>query len=71
MHGVALFIFKANGKCIELDGLSLMDDVGGIHGYVDFMDTIHNGDPEERENLREWARFMGWTGRMCKAERLV
>ena len=39
-----------------------MDDVGGIHGYVRFLETIHGFDLDERDDMREWARGMGWTG---------
>ena len=58
-------------ECLSADGLNLMDDVGGIHGYVRFLDTIHGYDPEEKEELREWARYMGWTGRMKKPEKML
>lgn len=49
-----------------LDGLPVMDDVGGIHGYINYLQTIHEGDPEEAQECREWARGMGWTGRMSR-----
>ena len=53
--------------CLESDGLDVMDDVGGIIGFADFLQTIHESDNEdERENLREWARGLGWTGRNSK-----
>lgn len=57
--------------CIALDGMPMMDDVGGIGGYINFLNTIHGDDPEERENLRNWARYMGWTGRLSKPETLL
>ena len=44
---------------IYLDGMSLMDDVGGIHGYIDFIKTIHGKDEDEKEEMREWAKWMG------------
>ena len=49
----------------------LMDDVGGIHGYIDFLRTIHGNDPDEREDMKSWGRWMGWTGRMNKPETLL
>lgn len=49
----------------------VMDDVGGIRGYIEFLDTLHHGTPEERQNSREWARSMGWTGRMKQPENIL
>lgn len=48
-----------------------MDDVGGIHGYVDFLKTIHEAKPEERQSMKDWAKWMGWNGRMSKAENVL
>lgn len=49
--------------CTATDGIMLMDDVGGVGGYIDFLMRLHEGEPSEREELRAWARGMGWTGR--------
>lgn len=49
--------------CTAADGIMLMDDVGGVGGYIDFLMRLHEGEPSEREELRAWARGMGWTGR--------
>ena len=48
-----------------------MDDVGGIGGYIDFLRVIHGEDPDEKEDMKEWAKWMGWTGRMIKPENLL
>ena len=68
---IATVAFKRRPVCLALDGMSLMDDVGGIHGYVDFLRTIHEAEPDERKELREWAKWMGWNGRMSKPETLL
>ncbi len=68
---ITTVILKQRPACIAADGLSVMDDVGGIYGYVNFLKTIHEGEPEERESMREWAKWMGWTGRMYKAESVL
>lgn len=62
---------KRRPICLALDGMSLMDDVGGVHGYVEFLRTIHGTDPDEKSEMREWAKWMGWTGRMNKPETLL
>ncbi len=57
---------------IAQDGLSVFDDVGGMTGYCEFLKgTYGKGKYEglydygnKKENL-EWAKGLGWTGRMC------
>lgn len=58
---------KLKPVCIGLDGLPVMDDVGGLWGYIDFLQNIHEGDKEDREESKEWAKDMGWSGKMPKA----
>ena len=58
--------------CIAMDGnLPLVQDVGGIHGYCDFLKTINGEDANARQEMLEWARGLGWTGRRQTAERLL
>lgn len=57
--------------CIQRDGVSLMDDVGGIHGYCDFLWDLHHSDSITRQELRKWASFMGWTGRLRSPVRML
>lgn len=60
--------------CIMADGLNVVDDIGGIGGYIDFLTTINSKDPddqEEKESLKEWSRSMGWTGRKTKPENIL
>ena len=68
---VATVAMKKKPVGLSVDGLSLMDDVGGIHGYIDFLRVIHGEDPDEKEDMKEWAKWMGWTGRMVKPENLL
>lgn len=70
---------RANVKCREVyrpvliarDGEMLIDDVGGIHGFAEFLQMVNpelSGlDPEEKEEARqekkrylEWAKSLGW-----------
>lgn len=57
--------------CIHVDGLCVMDDVGGIGGYCDFLDSIHDSNKEEAQSYRQWARSLGWTGRLIAAEKML
>ncbi len=64
---------KVYGKpeCIAVDGLPVMDDVGGPYGYISFLQELYEGEPEEREENKTWARGMGWTGRMPKGKSVL
>ena len=50
--------------CIARDGMNVMDDVGGVGGFCDFLEKINGNDPEEKEYMLAWARSQGWTGRL-------
>ena len=58
-------------ECIAVDGMPVMDDVGGPYGYINFLQELHEGDPDEREENKIWAKGMGWTGRMPKAKSVL
>ena len=57
--------------CTKVDGLNVMDDVGGISGLLNFYRIINGEDLDEKAEMREWARSLGWTGRMSKPENMV
>ena len=58
-------------SCIHADGLCVLDDVGGIGGYCDFLETIHGSDKGEAQAYRQWARSLGWTGRLVAPDKLI
>ena len=60
--------------CVKVDGLNVMDDVGGLYGFEEFLRTINSDDPddeEEKASSKLWARGMGWTGRKTKPENIL
>lgn len=57
--------------CIRTEGLSLVEDVGGVSGLFDFIQSIHGEDAEEAASLRQWARSQGWKEIVPKSERLL
>lgn len=57
--------------CIAKDGLNVLDDCGNIYGYIDMLRTIHEDNPYEALEMREWARGQGWTGRDVKPKNLI
>jgi hypothetical protein len=47
--------------CINKDGISVLDDIGGLGGFADFLGIIYEGeDKEEIANARAWAKSLGW-----------
>ena len=62
---------KKAPKCIYSDGAYLLDDVGGIGGFIDMLKTIHGDDLEAAEEMREWAKGQGWFGRSVKIENML
>ena len=65
--------------CIAADGLSLVDDVGGVWGYAQFLRSQHpreetvywgkdnipdNGPYDEKQESLIWAKGLGWTDNM-------
>lgn len=58
-------------RCICKDGLNVLDDVGGMWGYRDFLVTIHEASEEDQEEMREWARYLGWTGRNVSPKNML
>ncbi len=57
--------------CIAKDGLNVLDDCGNVHGYIDILRTIHEGDKDEAREIREWARSQGWTGRDMSPRHMI
>ena len=62
-------LLKHRPVCIAKDGIELVDDVGGIYGFCNMLQTIYEADiydeeeKDERDSMISWANMMGWTGR--------
>ena len=62
---------KKSPVCVYSDGLVLLDDVGGIGGFVEMLKTIHGTNKDEADSMREWANGQGWFGRSVKVENML
>lgn len=65
---------KGTPICVNADGLNVLDDVGGLYGYQEFLRVINSKkveDIEEKESSKIWAKGMGWTGRKVKPENML
>ncbi|MCQ2772952.1 MAG: plasmid pRiA4b ORF-3 family protein, partial [Bacilli bacterium] len=47
---------------LAADGLPLVEDVGGVHGYLDFLKG--EGMYEDKEESLEWAEGQGWENKI-------
>lgn len=57
--------------CINVDGLDVMDDVGGVPGYCSFLHDIHFNEPSQTANLWESAILKGWSNQQRKPENIL
>ena len=63
--------------CIAKDGTMLMEDVGGIWGYLEFMNCVvgkvpsENFDFEDPEEALEWAKGVYWNNRNISLENML
>ena len=64
-------LLEAKPVCVQAEGIPLVEDVGGIDGFLDFIRTIHREDSEEAASLRTWARGLGWKEIVPKPGRLL
>lgn len=63
---------KHQPVCIGRKGKNVMDDVGGMGGFVRFLDAIYNSDDEEEKELHKtWAKSMGWSNRRPSLSKML
>lgn len=71
MAAEAMTVVKHMPVCMHQDGAFVMDDVGGLYGFIEFLEEIHEGeDEEERLSHLEWAQSLGWSNRKV-SDRMV
>ncbi|MBC8587748.1 plasmid pRiA4b ORF-3 family protein [Paratissierella segnis] len=57
-----IVINKHKPVCINKEGISVLDDVGGLSGFANLLGTIYEGeDKEEASGARAWAKSLGWS----------
>lgn len=53
-----------NAKLIKASGITPPDDVGGPEGYKEVRDVLENPNSDGYEEMMEWARTTGYTGKL-------
>ena len=64
-------LLEAKPVCVHAEGVPLVENVGGVDGFLDFIRTIHGEDAGEAASLRTWARGLGWKEIVPKPGRLL
>jgi hypothetical protein len=55
---------KHKPVCIHKDGVFVLDDVGGLTGFAEFLKAIYEGEDKEKgRNYKAWANSLGWSER--------
>ena len=58
--------------CIHKDGVFLLDDVGGLSGFADFLGTVYESeDKQERDEHRAWAKSLGWSEKKIANKKIL
>jgi len=65
-------IDKYKPVCISKQGLSVLDDIGNLSGFADFLGVIYEGeDKKEASDLRSWARSLGWSAKKVSIKKMI
>lgn len=58
--------------CIHKDGVFLLDDVGGLNGFADFLGTVYESDDKaESDEQRVWAKSLGWSEKKIANKKIL
>lgn len=63
-----------NDAEVDAEGLPVLDYVGGIYGYCEFLKGVHGvGEDsyEDNDETRAWGKSLGWMGRMTRPENML
>lgn len=63
--------FEEYSKRIK-EGLSVLDDVGGLSGFAEFLGVIYEGWlREQRAEYRAWAKSLGWSAAKVSNDKMI
>ncbi|MCK5757600.1 MAG: hypothetical protein KAH14_00795 [Clostridiales bacterium] len=58
--------------CIHKDGIFVLDDVGGLGGFADFLGTVYESDDkEESRSTLNWAKSLGWRDKKVSIKKML
>lgn len=63
---------KYRPVCIYQDGMFLLDDVGGLGGFIELLQVLFESDDlREKEEMRIWSSGMGWSKRRIESKNIL
>lgn len=58
--------------CLVKNGLSVLDDVGNLSGFADFLGVVYESDDKEDvANTKRWAKSQGWSDKKIAPKKLL
>ena len=58
--------------CIHRDGICVMDDVGGLGGFADFLEQLYESeDKEVNKQCRTWSKSQGWSDKKTGINKML
>lgn len=68
---VKVVLEKHKPVCINKDGLSVLDDVGGLSGFSRLLKDIYESEDRQKgSNMRAWAKSIGWSPKKVSIKKI-
>ncbi len=69
---VKVILEKHKPVCINKDGLSVLDDVGGLSGFSGLLKDIYeNNNRKESSDMSAWAKSLGWNPKKISIKNML
>lgn len=60
-EAIAIVESEHRPVCLDMQGVNVFDDVGGLQGFVDFLRLIYEEEDQEvAKSYRAWGKSQGW-----------
>lgn len=57
--------------CLSLDGFSVFDDIGGIPGFIQYLEELNKAGDKEKEEILGFGKAMGWSNKLPNCKTLI
>lgn len=71
-EAVEIVVSKHKPVCLVKSGMSVLDDVGNLSGFADFLGVVYESDDrEDVVNTKRWAKSQGWTDKKVAPKKIL
>ena len=56
---------------LSLDGFSVFDDIGGIPGFIQYLEELNKAGDKEKEEILGFGKAMGWSNKLPNCKTLL